>query len=150
MSNTIPFPSVPKPNVEPEIPGDKNTQQYGRGHRPRKAKGTYKDINEGLIAAIAISEDQTDVDDPVAEIVNDKQGVYFNQYYDFPPDLAMLGQCESNPKTLDEALHGPNAKEWQEALDYEISQLKKLGTWVVESLPHGETVIPCSEVVKIK
>ena len=29
MSNTIPFPSVPEPNVEPEIPGDENTQQYG-------------------------------------------------------------------------------------------------------------------------
>ena len=86
----------------------------------------------------------------MAEIVNDEQGVYFNQYYDFPPDLAMLGQCESDPKTLDEALCSLNTKEWQEALDYEISQLEKLGTWVVKNLPHGEIVIPCSEVVKVK
>jgi hypothetical protein len=28
-SNTIPFPSVPEPNVKPKIPGDENTQQYG-------------------------------------------------------------------------------------------------------------------------
>ena len=36
------------------------------------------------------------------------------------------------------------------ALDYEISQLKKLGTWVVEDLPKGQSAIPCSEVLKIK
>ena len=33
---------------------------------------------------------------------------------------------------IDEALCGPNMKAWQEALDYEISQLEKLQTWVIE------------------
>jgi hypothetical protein len=149
-SNTIPFPSVPEPNVEPEIPGDENAQQYGRGHRPRKAIGAYKDINEGLTAAIALSKDQIDADDPAPELVDDEGEDHAGHYYDLPPDFAMVGHCESDPKTLGEALCGPNAKEWQEALEYEINQLEKLGTWVVESLPHGETVIPCSEVVKVK
>ena len=54
------------------------------------------------------------------------------------------------PKTLDEALRGPNAKEWQEALEYKIGQLEKLKTWVVEDLPQGHTAIPCSEVIKVK
>ena len=43
-----------------------------------------------------------------------------------------------------------NAKEWQAALDYEINQLQKLKTWVVEDLPPGQMAIPCSEVVKVK
>ena len=51
---------------------------------------------------------------------------------------------------LDKALRRPNAKEWQEALKYEISQLEKLKTWVVEDLPRGHTAIPCSEVIKVK
>lgn len=51
---------------------------------------------------------------------------------------------------MDEALHGPNAKEWQAALDYEIGQLEKLGTWVVENSPKGQMAIPCGEVLKAK
>ena len=53
-------------------------------------------------------------------------------------------------KMLDEALHGPNAKEWEEALKYEINQLEKLGMWVVEDLPLSQSAIPCSKVVWIK
>ena len=33
---------------------------------------------------------------------------------------------------------------------YEINQLQKLGTWVVEDLPTGQTAIPCSEVMRVK
>ena len=51
---------------------------------------------------------------------------------------------------LDKVLRGPNTREWQEALDYEIGQLQKLETWVVESLPPGQTVIPCSEVITVR
>lgn len=28
--------------------------------------------------------------------------------------------------------------------------MEKLGTWVVEDLPPGQTAIPCSKVIKIK
>ena len=35
-------------------------------------------------------------------------------------------------------------------LDYEINQLEKMGTWVVEDLPPGHTAIPCSEVLRYK
>src|ERR1700678_2272948 len=52
--------------------------------------------------------------------------------------------------TLDEALRGPNTQEWLKALDYEISQLEKLGTWVVEDLPAGQTAIPCTGLTRVK
>ena len=45
---------------------------------------------------------------------------------DLPPDFALVGSIRSDPKTLNEALHGPDTKHWQEALEYEISQLEKL------------------------
>ena len=67
-----------------------------------------------------------------------------------PPDFTFVGNLCTEPKTLDEALRGSDAKEWQTALDYEISQLEKLGTWVVEDLPKGQSAIPCSEVLTIK
>ena len=63
--------------------------------------------------------------------------------------MALIGQNFADPKNLDEALQGPNAKQWQEALQYEINQLEKLGTWVVEDLPQGMTPIPCSKVIKV-
>ena len=56
----------------------------------------------------------------------------------------------NEPRTLDEALQSPNAKEWQAAYDYEISQLEKLGTWEVVKLPPGAKAIPHSVVFKEK
>ena len=66
------------------------------------------------------------------------------------PDLALMSYSHLDPKMLDKALHSPNAKEWQEALQYEICQLEKLETWVVEDLPQGQTATPCSEVTRVK
>ena len=60
-----------------------------------------------------------------------------------PPDFALLGSMGTKPRSLDKALHGPNTKEWQAVFDYEISQLEKLGTWVIKDLPQGHTAIPC-------
>ena len=67
-----------------------------------------------------------------------------------PLDFTLVGTLNSEPKSLDEALQGLDADKWNKALDYEIDQLEKLGTWVVENLPKGHTAIPCSEVLKIK
>jgi hypothetical protein len=149
MSNTIPFPTNPEPEGEPQIEPDDEHQAYGRGKRvPPKPKGTYQKMHGGLVAGIAHVESPDD-DDPVEEIVEDDRG-YSNCCYEVPPDFAMVGHTWSDPQTLDEALRGPDAKEWQKALDYEVGQLQKLGTWVVESLPPGQKAIPCSEVLRVK
>ena len=62
----------------------------------------------------------------------------------------LVGSLSSEPGSLNEALHGPDAKEWQTALEYKINQLEIFETWVVEDLPKGHMPIPCSEVLKIK
>ena len=67
---------------------------------------------------------------------------------ELPPDFALIGVLSMEPKLLDNVLNGPNAKAWKTALEYKISQLEKLGTWVIEDLPIGHTTIPCSAVLK--
>ena len=105
-------------------------------------------MNSGLVAEIA-QDELLDDNDPLAEIIEDSGG-YLTCSEEFLPDFAMVRYIWSDPQTLDEALRGLNAKEWQEALEYEIGQLQKLGTWVVESLPPSQTAIPCSEVLRVK
>ena len=102
-------------------------------------------MNEGLIAAIASSVDNISDDEEFEEFVE-----HHNDLYDLPPDVAFAGHYATDPRMLDKALRGLNAKEWQEALDYEIHQLEKLRTLVVEDLPEGQTAIPCSEITRVK
>jgi len=59
-----------------------------------------------------------------------------------PPDFADVGAMGTEPALIDEVLQDPNTNKWQAALDYEISQLEKLGTWVIEDRPEGEPVQP--------
>ena len=103
-------------------------------------------MNEGLPPLKANTMFLGDADD-------DGIGIYLledddNIFATLPPSFATVGAMDTEPASLDEALQGPNAKEWQVALDYEIGQLEKLGTWVIEDLPKGAPVIPCTEVLK--
>ena len=133
MPNTVPFPIIPEPDADKAAKNssDEDPQHHDRAQHSVRFKGTYK----GMTAALALN-DQSDVNSSKVETDNDNGG-YFNCYYNLPPDCAMVGHTWSDPQTLDEALQGPNAKEWQAALDYEINQLQKFGTWVVEDLPKG-------------
>jgi Reverse transcriptase (RNA-dependent DNA polymerase)/gag-polypeptide of LTR copia-type/GAG-pre-integrase domain len=140
-----PSSTTPNHDVEPpDEPSDAESStppEYGRGKRARHAKGTYKNLNEGLTAAVSsLNEDETphEVDDSV------------DSPYHLPPDFSLAGYAFSDPTTLDEALRGPNVDEWLKALDYEINQLERLGTWVVEDLPPGQSAIPCSGVTRVK
>ena len=111
-------------------------------------------MNEGLIAAVILDNDieadkvpkETVAEEEVFETVDED----FDYQYNLPPDIALVGYSNGDLKMLDKALCGPNAKEWQEALDYEILQLEKLGTWIIQDLPLGQMAIPCSEVVRVK
>ena len=105
---------------------------------------THKTMNDGLVAAIVFDNKEQDNKEPENTHKDP------DDHYNLPPDIALIGYASRDPKMLDEALHGLNAKEWQEALDHKISQLERHGTWVVQDLPLGQTAIPCSEVVRVK
>jgi hypothetical protein len=75
----------------------------------------------------------------LADPDDDDIGIYLPEDDDdifamLPPDFATVGAMGTEPASIDEALRGPNAKEWQAALDYEISQLEKLGVAVLPSV----------------
>ena len=69
---------------------------------------------------------------------------------ELPPNFVLIGTLGTEPKSLNDALSGPHAKEWQTMLDYKIGQLEKLGTWVIEDLLKGHNAILCSAVLKEK
>ena len=103
------------------------------------------DGRKPLTASAAVFDDleaENDTSESLADVDD-------TQHY-LPPEFALIGGLNSEPASIDEALRGPDAQLWQEALDYEINQLEKMGTWVVEDLPAGHTAIPCTEVLKIK
>ena len=147
-SNTIPFPTVSEDQNEGETNHNEpdDSEQLGRGKRvPPKPKGMYKKMHGGLVAAAAHAESLDDEDLAIEQPDDDEES-----YADLPPDFALVGGMDSEPASIDEALRGPDAQKWQEALDYEISQLEKMNTWTVEDLPPGYTAIPCGVVLKHK
>ena len=90
------------------------------------------------------------LDTNIADLQNDIPEDEEDWEVELPPDFALIGALGTEPKSLDDALSRPHTKEWQTALDYEIGQLEKLGTWVIEDLPKGHNAIPCSAVLKEK
>ena len=65
-------------------------------------------------------------------------------------NFALICTLGTELKSLNDALSRPHAKEWQIMIDNEISQLKKLGTWVIENLLKGHNVILCSTMLREK
>jgi len=45
------------------------------------------------------------------------------------------------PRSMDEAMKGPDGSEWTKARDYEISQLEKLRTWDLVEPPPNANII---------
>src|ERR1700749_4235996 len=121
------------------------------GQRARLPPGAYRKLNDGknpLTANIATIKDVDEDAESSHQLSSDDNGDEFpNLPFDF---FALHTTMGSELKTLDEALAGPNAKEWQAAYNYEISQLLKMGVFAAEDLPKGETVIPYSLVFKEK
>ena len=123
-------------------------REVGRSHRARPAPGTYKRMHEGVPphANVALVDEPDDDDTPGIDIPEDDNELFAN----LPPDFALVGTMGYASRTLDEALRGPRAKEWQAAYDYENSQLEKLETWKFVNLPAGAKAIPHSIVFKEK
>ena len=106
-TNSVLFPATESSqNIEStsEAPDDHDeSQKYGCSHRSRKGPGAYKTINDGLTAALAQIKD-LEVEDPSAKIMEE-------DVFDLlPPDFALIGGLDAEPASIDEALHGPEAK----------------------------------------
>ena len=144
--NSILFPSEPSVHPQPEpldepLPEALPEDDLPRGqHVQKKPPGAYKRMAEGLPP---LKANVVELNAEIAEDENDWEA-------ELPPDFALIGALGMEPKSLNDVLSGPHAKEWQTALNYEIGQLQKLSTWVIEDLSKGHTAIPCSTVLKEK
>ena len=138
----------PQPESEPHNKSQATKQQYGCGQHIKHQKGHYRALNKGLVAAITANVDKMQEDDIPDPVQDDDE--FVDELYSLPPDIALASHAYLDPKTLDKVLRGPDAKQWEEALKYEINQLEKLLTWAVMDLPPKQMAIPCSEVVRVK
>ena len=110
--------------------------------------GYYARLNKGLDANLeSVEESDGEVQNAPEEALFAVDGDLY-----VPPlaDYALGISLGSEPKMLDEALHTPNAKQWQTVYNYEIAQLKKLSNWELVRLLPGKTPIPHSLIFKEK
>lgn len=63
---------------------------------------------------------------------------------------SMMVQEHGEPTSIEEALSGPNANAWKNAMDDEIKSLRKNGTWVLQKVPDKTKTIGCKWVFKLK
>ena len=145
LQNSVPFPSKQELAEEPLLPEplqEENPQpELGWGQCiQKKPPGAYKWMAQGLPPL------DTNIVDLQTNIPEDEE----DWEVELPPNFTLIGALGTEPKSLDDALSRPHMKEWQTVLDYEIGQLEKFGTWVIEDLLKGHNAIPCSAVLKEK
>ena len=149
--NSIPFPLSKE--FQQQVPdgletGPVTEPNMGCGHRPHPAPGHYVRLNKGLEAKLATAEEPNGDDNTLPE------GALFaaigNMSVLLLTDFTLGSSMGTKLRTLDKALHTPCTKEWQNAYNYEIGQLTKLGTWDLVQLLAGKTLIPHSLVFKEK
>jgi hypothetical protein len=86
----------------------------------RPPLGYYTALHEGEMASIAL-DSLTEAS--VIDLMDEEVHIH-------------LALAVTEPElTLQQALNSPDSAEWEEALNYEISQLKRLGTWEIVNLP---------------
>ncbi|KAJ0179561.1 hypothetical protein K1T71_005273 [Dendrolimus kikuchii] len=56
----------------------------------------------------------------------------------------------SDPLTVEEALSGPDAQHWREAMDEEYKSLMENNTWELTKLPPNKKAMPCKWIFKSK
>lgn len=65
-------------------------------------------------------------------------------------DRAYVTHQKVEPRTYEEAINGPDAREWKLAIAKQLEALLSNGTWQVASLPPGRKPVTCKWVFKIK
>ncbi|KAG2047745.1 hypothetical protein BDR06DRAFT_896810 [Suillus hirtellus] len=105
-----PIQSMPDTSLNPEP----------RTTRARPAPGYYSHLQQGERAAVAF---ETLQEASALDLLDEEAHLHL-----------ALAAAQPEP-TLQQALNGPDGEEWQEAVDYKISQLEKLGTWEIIDAP---------------
>jgi hypothetical protein len=142
-----PAPIKKPPSTPPRIPQQLSTLPTPRPTRIWPPPGFYKALNEGQRASVAVANllDESELD----LIDEESLTCQSSPTSSTSPIHSALAAAEPEP-TLQQALNGPDAIEWQEAIDYEISQLEKLNAWEIVDPPLHGNIIPCHYVLVTK
>ena len=121
-------PRSPKTKVVPKVVDGliEADPTKGRGMRARPVQGYFRKVNEGAALASECDAESQDVE------------------YTY---LALPGD---EPESVEEALNGPDAREWEPALKAELDVLERHKTWRLVERPHGKPVIPCHFILRTK
>lgn len=82
--------------------------------------------------------------------VDEEEYITLNDAFQRFFEAALGAQTSSEPRTLAEALAGPDGEQWFQAAIEEINALVSNGTWKPVPVPPGRKPIGCKWVFKIK
>jgi hypothetical protein len=163
----IPFPTsneppIPKPTAPHErrirsdglIEPEPNT---GRGFRPRKATGFYK--NPGRTAGSVEMTETAEIAAVIEADGLDPGGMYVDEdweivegYEEFVgtvEEFAMVTGTE--PETIRDALsRADESDQWRDAIKAEITQCEELDTWEIVEAPHNANIVANRYVFRYK
>jgi hypothetical protein len=127
--------STPKPRRSHDVLPEPEPNT-GRGMRARLPPGAYRALAKGTNGTAATTyitafSCDTELDDKGLEQGGENNVDKEVDDTILDPLYALTGSMGNEPWLLDEALRGPNAQSWNDALKYEINQLKKLHTWSI-------------------
>jgi hypothetical protein len=145
------IPPVPSekstPSTPPRVPLQLPIPPTPRVTCVQPPPGFYRSLNRGETASIAITNllEASELD------LIDEDPLTNQLRLTSPTNLIHSAFATAEPEpTLQQALNGPDAVEWQEAIDYEISQLEKLGAWEIVDAPKNANIIPCHYILATK
>jgi hypothetical protein len=129
------IPPKPRRNSLSGLP-QYDPDEYGRGKARRTA--TRSRVDETTLAVEGNGEGDVDnVEDDNVLAVCFREAVY------------ALSATEDQP-IVENAINGPESGDWKLAIEAELAQIEKLGTWELVEPPNDANIIPCRWVLRRK
>ena len=82
--------------------------------------------------------------------MSESEGAKFDEHYVEQVEIYTATIMPGEPTGYNDAVNGPDAEKWKEAMDDEIDSLSKLKTWITVLLPPGHKTVSCKWVYRIK
>jgi hypothetical protein len=74
-----------------------------------------------------------------------------NRFTGLTSEMAIVSDGSMRePRTVREALSGPDSNKWLSLMESEIKNIESKGTWIETSLPEGRKAVGCKWVFKVK
>jgi hypothetical protein len=153
-------PELPPPHARPRPRSDGLTEpepNTGRGFRPRKAAGFYKNLNNAKESANLTAGEEfaglTEFHKLIALEMKECEvnGTEESYLEDMGEEFGMGATGDDvEPRTVWEALASPDKEGWRLAIEDELNQIEKLRTWDIVEAPKGANIVKSGFIFKCK